>query len=129
MSFLRALWRFLKNLIFILLGLVAWVASLYGAYLIVTRVPRGRIVFDIIFIVVALIGIALVTISWVVHNVNIYRRKGPRRSSVFNIKEEREDKLGRRRILEKGLNVLSAPYVIIEIDDEGRKIYKQGLRK
>jgi hypothetical protein len=74
--------------------------------------------------IAAVAVIAVVTLSvtvwWVVHNLRIHRRKGPRRSVPIAMPDYRSDFLGRSLDADWGL-LRRSSVVVVRIDDQGKR--------
>ncbi len=61
-----------------LIAIVGWALFVYWWWIVFHRVSRHEIRFTLLFIVLSLTVIVVVTAVWVLHNLGIYRRRGPR---------------------------------------------------
>lgn len=82
-----------RRLLHALVVLAGWVLFVWGW----ERVLAGRPDFAELLLLIggALVLVPVLTLSWVLHNVGIYRRKGPRRSSARVALDYRHDFNGR----------------------------------
>ena len=69
----------------------------------------------------ALLDVPPVTIGWVLHNVGIYRRKGPRRAVPSVRRAERLDFNGRRIVADWDA-LATARHIVIEVEDDIKRI-------
>lgn len=67
-----------RRTIHLLVALAGWVLFTYWWWLVMRQTGRDQIVWTLTFIAISLAVIVLATVLWVVHNVRLSRRKGPR---------------------------------------------------
>jgi hypothetical protein len=105
---------------------LGWLLFGYWWWLVLQRVSRTEVTFTGWFLLFSFFIIVTVTALWVLHNVSLFRRKGPRltiREAEANL---RHDTLGRRLAVEGSEGALTeAPVVRVQVDD-GHKVYRMG---
>lgn len=70
----------LRALLQALVAIAAWAGFLFLWYLtLADRVTGRRPLYELIAIVIVAVVIVSITYLWIRHNLNIYKRKGPRR--------------------------------------------------
>ncbi|MBZ8141092.1 hypothetical protein CLD22_14410 [Rubrivivax gelatinosus] len=72
----------------------------------------------------ALVLVPVLTLSWVLHNVGIYRRKGPRRSSPMVALDYTRDFNGRR--IDADWSVLAGARRVLIRNDGGHKRFERA---
>lgn len=108
------LWRGFHVLL-ILLGWVAFAWLLYQTF----SNPETEFWLIMIIIVGCLIAIPIATISWIFHNVKIFKRKGIR-TGVMEVKEKYEADWEGNIIHADWSNAKSARKIVINIDATGK---------
>jgi hypothetical protein len=113
---------------------VQWVAVLAGWTVFAWSWMRvaGETSPDTILWGVAAIGaiaalVMTTTIWWIVHNIRIYQRKGPRRSVPIAMPAYRRDFLGRD--LDGDWSLLRRSSVVVVLAEDGRKRFALGLER
>ena len=107
-----------------LVAAAGWVLFAWWWWLVFQRVSDAEVRFTIVFVAVSLAAIVVLTVAWAIHNVRIFRRKGPRRAPAAAPPEPTRDTVGRELRL-PGLPEAcrTAPMVTIRVDG-GTKIYE-----
>lgn len=67
-----------RRVLHTLIALAGWVLFVYWWWLVFRRVSRNEIRFTALFIVISLAAVVLITAAWAYHNLQVFRRKGPR---------------------------------------------------
>ncbi len=111
----------LIHLLFVVLG---WVGFVWLWWKVTTRPWDSA---DLMILIVgSLIALPAVTLIWVVHNLALHRRKGPR--SHVPIRRFVYDKdWNGREVDANWLELSGARIVVIDVDDKGKR-YRAGVR-
>ncbi len=107
-----------------LLALAGWVLFVYWWLLVLGQTGREQIVWTLLFIGISLAVIVLVTVLWVVHNVRIFRRKGPRLHLGVRPAATRASDTGLAPILVRDVADLRFAPVVRVVVDGGMKAYR-----
>lgn len=107
-----------------LFALLGWVLFGYWWWIVLGHTGRHQIVWTLAFIGISLAVIVLVTALWVVHNVRIFRQKGPRLHQGARPVDPREGApvLPPMRVREDA-DLLTSPVVRVVIEG-GLKAYR-----
>jgi hypothetical protein len=115
-------------------GKVQWLAIL-GGWLVFgwswMRVARETSPDTVLWGVGAIGAITVLVIAttawWIVHNIRIYKKKGPRRSVPIAMPGYRQDFLGRE--LDGDWSLLRRSSVVVVLAEDGRKRFALGLER
>lgn len=110
-----------------LLALAGWVLFVYWWLLVLGQTGREQIVWTLVFIGISLAVIVLVTVLWVVHNVRIFRRKGPRLHLGVRPVAARESDPGMAPVLVRDVADLRFAPVVRVVVEDGLKAYRAGV--
>ena len=103
---------------------MGWALFAWWWWLVIQRTSGDEVAFTMAFLALSLVVVVVVTALWVVHNVGIFRRKGPRRTVRERVVDPLHDTLGRDLTMRAGREALhESPVVRITLDGE-RKIYQ-----
>ena len=117
-----------RRLLHTFIALAGWVLFAYWWTVVFERVSRSEIRFTILFVLLALVVCVAVTGLWVLHNVTIFRRKGPRKARREVALDYSHDPLGRQVTFESSPEALkSAAAVRIRVDASG-KSFRPAVR-
>ena len=106
-----------------LVAIAGWALFVYWWWLVVQRVSAHEIRFTLLVIGIALGVILVLTALWVVHNVRIFRIRGPRQQMRSVAQDSSHDTVGRNvQFPEVPEDCLSAAVVHVRIRD-GVKLY------
>ena len=115
-----------RRALHLLLAAAGWALFAWWWWIVLGRTGRGQMVWTGLFLIVSLIVIVTVTVLWVVHNLGIFRRRGPRQAVREVRPEFSHDVLGRPlRIDEDPRDVRTAPIVRVLVEG-GVKCYRSG---
>jgi hypothetical protein len=104
-----------------LIALAGWALFAYWWTVVFARVSHSEIRFTVIFVLVSLVASIAITGLWVLHNVSIFRRKGPRTGVREVTLDYTHDPLGRPVTFDSTPQaLLSAPAVRVRIDAGGK---------
>ncbi len=109
-----------------LLALAGWVLFVYWWWLVFRRVSAAEIRFTLLFIAIALAAIVALTAAWAIHNVWIYRRRGPRRSVKAVDEDFARDTVGREVLLPTVPEICRVAAVVSVRVRHGAKVYATG---
>lgn len=111
-----------RRLVHALVVLAGWVLFVWGW----ERVASGQpAVGELLWLIVgALVLVPALTLSWVLHNVGIYRRKGPRRSSALVALDYTHDFNGRR--IDADWTALAGARRVLIRNDGGHKRFENA---
>ncbi|MBG6080539.1 hypothetical protein IWX58_002226 [Rubrivivax gelatinosus] len=111
-----------RRLVHALVVLAGWVLFVWGW----ERVASGQpAVGELLWLIVgALVLVPALTLSWVLHNVGIYRRKGPRRSSALVALDYTHDFNGRR--IDADWTALASARRVLIRNDGGHKRFENA---
>ena len=114
----------LRRIFHTVIAVAGWVLFLYWWWLVFRRVNDTEVSYTLWFIAIALYIIVAVTVVWALHNVLIFRRRGPR-TKVREVQEDfSRDTVGRPVNMPKlSQECLDADVVVVRIAD-GTKIYE-----
>lgn len=105
-----------------LLALAGWVVFVWWWWLVFQRVGRQEVQFTLIFIAIALVVIVLLTVTWAIHNINIFRRRGPRLLAREAAPEPVHDSIGRALQMPEVPDACrTSPVVTIRIDGASKR--------
>src|SRR5262245_30402544 len=106
------------------IALAGWVLFVWWWAVVLGRVSPSAVRLTALFIGVALAFIVLLTVAWTLHNVHIYRRKGPRTQVRSVPLPWARDRLGRNVSLPSTTEqIQTAPIVVVRLENEG-KVYR-----
>jgi hypothetical protein len=112
-----------RQALHILLAGAGWVLFFYWWSIVLGRVSSREIRFTALFIGISLVVVVAATVVWVLHNISIFRRRGPR-TKVRPVDEQvRVDHLGRSLRMETDGDALRSARLVRVLVDGGRKIY------
>ena len=114
-----------RRLLHAVLLIGGWALFFYWWYLVAVR-DWNRTLIALIILVTLLVAPA-VTLGWVAHNVNIFRRKGPRLGAPRVSFEYDRDWNGREVVAD--WKALGEESVVVVSVDEGRKHYAAGAER
>ncbi len=107
-------------------ALLGWVLFGYWWWVVLGRTGSNQIVWTLAFIGISLAVIVLVTALWVVHNVRIFRKKGPRLHQGARPVEQRQGAPGLPPMsVRKDADLLTSPVVQVVVEG-GLKSYRTG---
>ena len=112
-----------RQALHILLAGAGWVLFIYWWSIVLARVTPREIRFTALFIGISLVVVVAATVIWVMHNVAIFRRRGPRTKVRPVDQQVRVDHLGRSLRLETDADALRAARLVRVLVDGERKIY------
>lgn len=106
------------------MAVAGWVLFVYWWWLVFRRVNDTEVRYTLWFIAIALVVIVVVTAIWAIHNLRIFKHRGPR-TKVRPVREDfSRDSVGRPVNMPKVPNeCVTAPVVVVRIAD-GTKIYE-----
>lgn len=105
-------------------ALLGWVLFGYWWWVVLGHTGRNQIVWTLAFIGISLAVIVLVTALWVVHNVRIFRRKGPRLHQGARPVEQRQGALIMPPMpMRNDTDLLTSPVVRVVVEG-GLKSYR-----
>src|SRR5262245_21034638 len=106
------------------IALAGWVLFVWWWAVVLGRVSPSAVRLTALFIGVALAFIVLLTVAWTLHNLNIYRRKGPRTQVRSVPLPWARDRLGRSVAVRSSADqIQTAPIVVVRLEHEG-KVYR-----
>lgn len=111
-----------QRLLHVVLLVGGWALFFYWWYLVAVR-DWNRTLIALIILVTLLVAPA-VTLGWVAHNLNIFRRKGPRLGAPQVSFDYERDWNGREVVAD--WKALADEGVVVVGVDEGRKRYSPG---
>jgi len=115
-----------RRALHLLLAAAGWALFAWWWWIVLGRTGRDQMVWTAVFLAISLVVIVTVTALWVMHNVNIFRRRGPRRAVRASGPEPAHDVLGRPlRVEDDPRDVRTAPVVRIVVEG-GTKRYRSG---
>jgi len=116
----------LRSVFHTLIALARWVLFGYWWWLVSRRVSGQEIRFTLVMIAIALAVILLLTAVWVLHNLQIFRARGPRMNLRVVKEDFSHDTVGRNvRFPAVPEDCLSAAVVRVRLH-EGMKVYVPG---
>ncbi len=115
---LASRWRALLHALVLVLGWTLFAAG----WVVVTRRPN-EVTTLWMLMVAAVLLLPVVTFGWVLHNVGIYKRLGPRRA-VRAVAPRYERDFNGRPVRADWKALAGAGYVQIDIDADGAKRYR-----
>lgn len=116
----------LRRILHYLVALAGWVLFVYWWLLVLRQTGREQIVWTLVFIGISLAVIVLVTALWVVHNVRIFRRKGPRLHVGARPVAAREGEPAPAAAPARDSADLRSARVVRIVVDGGMKAYRPG---
>jgi len=109
-----------------LIAFAGWVLFVYWWWIVARRVSADEVRFTALFIGIALVAIVGLTAIWALHNVRIFKVRGPRRSLRPVDDDLSHDSVGREVLLPTlPEECRTAPVVAVRIRD-GFKVYSAG---
>jgi hypothetical protein len=106
------------------IALAGWVLFAYWWWLVLGRTGHDQMVWTGLFVGISLAVVVLVTVLWVVHNVVVFRRKGPRREVRERAPALLQDSLGRGlRVDGNTSELVTAPVVRVVVSGRS-KVYR-----
>jgi hypothetical protein len=115
-----------RQALHILLAGAGWVLFFYWWSIVLGRVSPREIRFTALFIGISLVVVVAATVIWVLHNVAIFRRRGPRTKVRPVDLEVRVDHLGRSLRMETDADALRGARLVRVLVDGGRKVYRSS---
>ena len=112
-----------RRVLHTVVALAGWVVFVYWWWLVFRRVNDTEVRYTLWFIAIALFVIVFVTALWAVHNLVVFRRRGPR-TKVREVQEDfSHDSVGRPvNMPQVPHECLTSEVVVVRIAD-GTKIY------
>lgn len=114
----------LHRVLHTVIAVAGWVLFIYWWWLVFRRVNATEVRYTLWFIAIALVVIVFVTALWAVHNLRVFKRRGPR-TTVRDVPEDfSRDSVGRPVNMPRlPQECLTAEVVAVRIAD-GAKIYE-----
>ena len=97
-----------------------WVVFVWAWIHVSQRTSLATLLWGVAAIAVTTLVALSVTVWWVVHNLRIYRRKGPRKSVPIAMPDYRSDFMGRSLDADWSL-LRRSSVVVVRIDDQGKR--------
>lgn len=105
-------------------ALAGWILFVWWWAVVLGTVSPTTVKLTALFIGVALAFIVLLTVAWTLHNIQIFRRKGPRTQVRSVPLPFARDRLGRSVAVKGATSQLpTAPIVVVRLEHEG-KVYR-----
>ena len=112
-----------RRVLHTVVALAGWALFAYWWWLVSRRVSEQEVRFTLVLIAIALGVIVLLTAAWVLHNVRIFRNRGPRLHLRSVVQDYSHDTVGRNvRMPLVPEDCLSAAVVKVRLQ-EGAKVY------
>lgn len=113
-----------RQALHILIAGAGWVLFFYWWSIVLRRVSSQEVRFTALFIGISLVVVVAITLAWVIHNLSLFRRRGPRTNVRRVDQDVRQDHLGRALQFEAGHESIRTAPTVRVIVDGGRKLYK-----
>jgi len=97
-----------------------WVIFVWAWIHVSHRTPLATLLWGVAAVAVITLVALSVTVWWVVHNLRIHRRKGPRKSVTLAMPDYRSDFLGRSLDADWSL-LRRSSVVVVQVDDQGKR--------
>jgi hypothetical protein len=108
-------------------ALVGWVMFVWWWWIVFQRVSSQELRFTAIFIGVSLVVVVAVTAAWAWHNVQIFRRRGPRKQVRPAAPRFVRDRVGRAvSVTTQGPGLRESPVVLVRIVGLGKSYQAAG---
>lgn len=102
-----------------------WLLFVWSWIRVAQETSVGTVLSGIVVLAVMTVVAVAITLWWILHNLGIYKRKGPRRSVPLVMPEYRNDFLGRD--LDGDWMLLRRSSVVLVRMDEGDKRFLPGV--
>ena len=102
-----------------------WLVFVWSWIRVAQETSAGTVMWGVVMLVATTAIVVGVTVWWVVHNLGIYRRKGPRRSVPLAMPDYRTDFVGRD--LDGDWMLLRRSSVVVVRMDDGGKRFVPGV--
>jgi len=109
-----------------LLTVLTWILFVYWWGQVIPQVSFEDAIISFLVIILTAMVTSILTLLWVRHNINIFRRKGPRKGLPTVSEERFVDHLG-RTISHPGNDILKASRVVI-VSSEGTGKSFEGFK-
>jgi hypothetical protein len=112
-----------------LVGVLFWLLMILMWVVVAKQHKAGvsNITYSVQYLSVVTGAVLTVTLIWIRHNMNIYRRKGPRRGRPEDAPRIDEDRLGRPvtwAVRGGHYQARRARHLVVDVED-GRKVYRR----
>jgi hypothetical protein len=97
-----------------------WVIFVWAWIHVSHRTSLATLLWGVAAVAVITLVALSVTVWWVVHNLRIHRRKGPRKSVTIAMPDYRSDFLGRSLDADWSL-LRRSSVVVVQVDDQGKR--------
>ena len=114
----------IRRTLHLVIALAGWVLFTYWWWLVMRQTGRDQIVWTLTFIAISLAVIVLVTVLWVMHNVRLFKRKGPRRNLGTRPAGEREGTRTPVPLPQRGDAGLTTSPLVRVVIEGGTKVYR-----
>ena len=113
-----------RRVVHSLLALAGWVVFVYWWWLVFRRVNATEVRYTLWFIAIALVVIVFVTMLWAVHNVRLFRKRGPRTQPRQVREDFSHDTVGRPvNMPAVPTDCLTAGIIVVRIEGDA-KVYQ-----
>lgn len=116
-------------------GTIHWLVAVFGWVLFVhwwnrvlPQLNSREAVVALVFIGITVLATAVVTLLWVRHNVDIFRRKGPRRRLTTVVESRDTDILGRKILHSGPAPLTTASHVVVSVEGETKTYEAEQAR-
>lgn len=114
----------IRALVQLVLVVVGWILFLWAWVSVMRFTAPETVAVTTILLAAFAVGIEVINLLWIRHNVNIYKRKGPRKSVPRVRYEFRRDFLGRRQAAD-WQSLQGEALIVVSFDDE-QKTFASG---
>ena len=117
-----------RRVLHTLIALAGWALFAYWWTVVFARVGASEVRFTVIFVLISFVCSIVITSLWVLHNLSIFRRKGPRTGVREVALDYSHDPLGRPVTFESTPEALqNAAAIRVRIDADG-KSFRPAMR-
>jgi hypothetical protein len=113
-----------RRLFHTLIAAAGWTLFVWWWWIVIRSVSSEAVRFTLVFVGVTAAVVVLVTAVWSLHNLQIFKRKGPRTQRRPVVESYTRDRLGRHVVFAQSrLFVQSVPVILIRLEHQG-KVYR-----